>query len=85
VNQQARAYPSVHKRALSGCGESLTDEDVAVWRQQLQDAVDTAHQHGADVGGHDPSMRLKSDRHGLGATLGAYLDAIDADASRDAP
>jgi len=43
-------------------------------------------QHGGDhiVGGHDLSMRLESDRRGLGATLAAYLGAIDASAPRSA-
>jgi hypothetical protein len=42
-------------------------------------------QHVGDhvVGGHDSSMRLESDRRGLGATLAACLSAIDASASRN--
>lgn len=51
------------------------DLTVAARRQRVGDHI---------VGGHDPSMRLESDRRGLGAILAAYLDAIDAGASRGA-
>lgn len=51
------------------------DFTVAARRQRVGDHI---------VGGHDPSMRLESDRRGLGVILAAYLDAIDPAASRGA-
>lgn len=49
ANILAAAAVTTIRFDLSGCGESLSDKDIRIWREQILAAVDTACQHGAEV------------------------------------